>query len=735
MKSITILPRLFRPAFLALLLSLSAAAQSYPVQLNLQLLPPFSGYLPDYGAPGNDNFRVLVLFTDFSYASYDLKLKIRIEGQGITLQSQSWYFAGPFTVTPGVPQLLSGSDLSGLVNGNHLDFSGITRAQYDQRKVLPEGFYTITVTAYDYANPLPVQVSNEAVTQAWMVINDPPYLNLPACNSTVQPLTPQQVTFSWTAMNLASPSSAPGSEYTFELWEIFPANQSPGNIIASTAPIFSVTTSQTMFNYGIAEPPLVVGREYVWRVRAQDLEGRELFRNNGFSQFCTFSYGSTLSLLGNMANIELHAQALTHRQARCWWDSLSVYETYRLEFRKTGSTNWFPLITSRAAVRIPDLEPNSDYEARVTGFFPGGNAGPLSNTVTWHTPLQPVYNCGDQSPPPALPNFHPLTQANPGMTWQVGQFEMSVVSLDNPVNTGGWYSGLGKITLPFGPAVACSFSAVMIGEDHVMYAGEVRAITDGITQWMTQYTMSQFQYDTSYFCNCTIDSLYVNANGDVVIIDANGNATIVDIETGGGALFTDSNGNQWIVNPDGTVTYVTGGFLLPVTNDTLNAQEMRILRLAMGDIRAELSANAISGQQTAMQNSRQQLQSHVNGQQQNFPAPPPSPAEENDGEIITFYEADPKPGDAGYQLGSAYKAAELAYYSSRVLEVMAREDAPDAELHFIGQYLLVNGVPYKVYVAQQLAQGRTEPQIAADVATMGVKSLVTLTLRKQMSRE
>jgi hypothetical protein len=733
-KFTSILPAPVRLTILALILSVSAAAQSYPVQLNLQLVPPFSGYLPDYATPGNDNFRVLVLFTDFSYASYDLKLKIRIEGQGITIQSKPWYYSGPFTVSPGVPQLLSGSDLSGLLNGNNLDFSGITRTQYDQRKVLPEGFYTITVTAYDFANPLPIEVSNEAVTQAWMVINDPPYLNLPACNSTVQLLTPQQLTFSWTAMNLASPFSALGSEYTFELWEIFPANQAPGNIVASTAPIYSVTTSQTMLNYGIAEPPLVAGREYVWRVRAQDLEGRELFRNNGFSQLCTFHYGSTLNLLGNMANLELHAQVLTHRQARCWWDSLSAYPTYRLEFRKTGSTNWFSLTTSRAAMRIPDLEPNADYEARVSGIFPDGNYGPVSNLVTWHTPLQPLYNCGEQSPPPAVQNFHPLTHANPGMVWQVGQFEMLVVSLNTSMNTGGWYSGLGKIILPFGPSVACSFSAVMIGEDHIMYAGEVRAITEGITEWMTQYSMSQFQYDTSHFCSCTIDSLYVNANGDVVIIDANGNTIIVDIETGGGVLVTDSNGNQWIVNPDGTVTYVTGGFLLPATTDTLSAQEMRILRLAMSDIRTELSANTITGQQTAMLNSKQQLQSHVSAQQQDFPAPPSSPAQEG-GEIITFYEADPKPNDAGYQLGSTYKANELAYYSSRVLQVMSREDAPDAELHFIGQYLTVNGVLYKTYVAQQVAQGRSEQQIAADVAQQGVKALVTLTLKKQMSRE
>src|SRR4051812_34462978 len=99
-----------RKLFLALLfLPLFSAAQSYPVQLTTQLLPPFSGYIPDYAAPGNENLRLLILFTDFSRASYDIKLKIKIEGQGIIIQSKSWYFSGPVTLEPGVPQLLSGT--------------------------------------------------------------------------------------------------------------------------------------------------------------------------------------------------------------------------------------------------------------------------------------------------------------------------------------------------------------------------------------------------------------------------------------------------------------------------------------------------------------------------------------------------------------------------------------------------------------------------------------------------
>src|SRR5665213_499573 len=130
----------FLKSFLPLLfLSTFSSAQTYPVQLTTQLLPPFSGYITDYAATGNENLRAIILFTDFSRPNYDIKLKIKIQGQGITIQSHTYYFSGPINVQPGIPLLLSGTDFAGLLNENNLDFSGITRQDYDAHKVLPEG--------------------------------------------------------------------------------------------------------------------------------------------------------------------------------------------------------------------------------------------------------------------------------------------------------------------------------------------------------------------------------------------------------------------------------------------------------------------------------------------------------------------------------------------------------------------------------------------------------------------
>jgi Fibronectin type III domain len=717
------------------LLSLYLHAQNWPVQVSTQLVPPFSGYLNDYSSPNNDNLRIYLTLTDFSLPSYDVKLKFKLTGNNITIQSKSWYYAGPFTLEPGVPLLISGSDLSGMLNQNNLDYAGITAQQYNQTKVLPEGFYTISVIAYDFQNPLNVQVSNEASTQAWMMLCDPPLISLPLCGSEVTITNPQQLTFSWSPLNMSAPSSALGHEYLFELWEVMPPNNAPGNVVASTAPIYSTTTTLTILNYGIAEPPLQTGWTYVWRVRAYDLEGRELFRNNGYSQICTFTWGNSNNLLGNLANLTLTAQALTHRQARCMWDSNAVYTSYHLEYRKINTANWFPVNTTRSSERITSLEPQTTYEAQVHGIFSNGDDGPWSNIVTFTTPAQALLNCGESSPPPSIQNFSPLTQATTGMLWQVGQFEMSVTSLSNMSHPNGLYTGMGKMIMPLGITLNCSFSNIQIGTDMVMYNGEVKAVTEGVGSWLTQWNHG-FTYDTCYFFNGGIDSVIVS-NGTIIIIDQNGNQITVPIDPNGGVLITDSNGNQWVVNPDGTVTFVSGGYILPLNNDTLNAQEMRIMKAAMTIIRGELTPTVVSSQQSSMNVYEQQLQNRFNQQQQNAvgghtPVAGSQPVTD-DGEDVQFVQRNVNLNNPDEALGNQYKTAQVDYYSSQVLLVMSRENCPDAELHFVGQYLAVNGIAFKQYLTQQLLAGKTESEIAQVVAENGIKAMVRRTIIHQMS--
>src|SRR5687767_4407588 len=114
-------------------------AQIYPVQISAQLVPPYSGYLPDYADPTSEKLKVILQFNDFSQTQYNLKLKFEIKGNGFTISTKALYNPPPITLLPGQPLLLSGADLAPYLNTNNLDFVGINQSQYQQKMALPEG--------------------------------------------------------------------------------------------------------------------------------------------------------------------------------------------------------------------------------------------------------------------------------------------------------------------------------------------------------------------------------------------------------------------------------------------------------------------------------------------------------------------------------------------------------------------------------------------------------------------
>ncbi|MBS1638036.1 MAG: fibronectin type III domain-containing protein [Bacteroidetes bacterium] len=712
-------------------------AQNYPVQLTTQLTPPFSGYLSDYSTPGNENLKLLIYLTDFSNPVYDIKLKVKVEGQGITIQSKPFYYSTPFSLVPGQPLQLSGSDLAGLLNSNNLDFSGISKAQYEQRKVLPEGYYKICFTAYDNANPSQIKVSNESCAFGWMVLSDPPFLNSPICSSTVTITNPQNIMFSWTPMNMASPNSAANTDYEFSLYEIRPDGQNPNNIIQTLPPVFTTTVNTPFFNYGITETPLIAGMQYVWRVKAMDITGRDLFKNNGYSQICTFSWGTKYDGMGNL-DIFLAATPLTHRSAKFVWDTIPVFTSYRLEYRKSGGNwNWVPLTTPNARAKVFDLDPDTDYEARVHGTTSDGYTGNWSNLATFHTPPPPVINCEDVSPPASMQNFQPLTHASIGMIWQIGQFEMTVTSLQSMQSGNGQYSGQGRVLLPFGGlGIAGSFTNVTVNNNQVVVAGSVEAITKGIDKWLSQHNdYNQYVYDDSYVFNGCIDSIYVNANNQVVITACDGQTTIIPNDISGGLLITDANGNQWVVNSDGSVTPVTGGGLLPATSEPLTADELNILKLAMGMVKTENTSTTVNNLKNTRNQKQQDAISVTTNELQSFNVTSQGNTPTDDIYSAGSTEETVSTNNIGIQKNKTYKEAEENYYVAAIANLFSKDDVTDEQLNFIGKYLYVGSKTYKEYVSQEKASGKTNQVIATAVKSDGIMELIRTIVRKRMRHD
>ncbi|MGL1889937.1 MAG: hypothetical protein OCD76_25720, partial [Reichenbachiella sp.] len=162
----------------------------------------------------------------------------------------------------GVPEILTGFDLRSYLTADHMQFEGITRADFVRSGQLPEGFYTFTIEVLDYNRN--VRISNASMATAWIVLNDPPLINFPFNGDKVRTNEPQNINFSWLGRHLASPNSAFSTEYEFSLYEMYPGQTDPEVAVRSSNSIYRTTTSQSSLFYGPAEPLLIPGKKYAF---------------------------------------------------------------------------------------------------------------------------------------------------------------------------------------------------------------------------------------------------------------------------------------------------------------------------------------------------------------------------------------------------------------------------------------------------------------------------------------
>ena len=312
------MPRLYLLGLLLCIFYVKAQAQIYPIQSTVRLIPPYGVYLPDYASPGQEKLQAILLLRDLTQASLDIRLRIEIHHNGrLLMRTSGAYNPVPITLFPGQPTIISGTELAPYLESRNLDFVGYDRNLYERNKALPEGSYQICIRAFDY-NRQEVALSDPNLSCNFYFLNkaEPPLINLPACGSAVPVQLPQQVLFSWTPRNTASPNSALNTEYELSLYEVRPEDANPNDIVLSTPPVFQITTNFNQYIYGIADPPLIEGMQYAWRVRAIDITGRDAFRNQGFSEVCSFTYKGNLGGISTGLVAGFHSRRQNPKQSR-----------------------------------------------------------------------------------------------------------------------------------------------------------------------------------------------------------------------------------------------------------------------------------------------------------------------------------------------------------------------------------------------------------------------------------
>lgn len=265
----------------------------YPSNVTTTLTPPYSIYLDEYSNPLNPKIKATIVFTDFTEASWDVYLKLKITGSNFTIESKPGIKPPQaVNVIPGVPFQLSGADLDWYFSNNNLIFSGITRAKLEStNNRLPEGFYTFCFEVVDYVTDRKISLPN--CVSAYLSLNDPPLVIAPVCGNAIENTVQQNILFQWQLSNTNGSLNVSTLNYQIDLYEVNNKDADPQKAIANNQalPIWqSQPITQNSYLYGPADPPLEKGKRYVFTVRTLE-DGKSQVKNNGYSQACWFYYG------------------------------------------------------------------------------------------------------------------------------------------------------------------------------------------------------------------------------------------------------------------------------------------------------------------------------------------------------------------------------------------------------------------------------------------------------------
>lgn len=267
-------------------------AQSSSIVINLNVIPPYSPYISDYVNNQNKTIITLIPTAAPRVTQLNIYFKATLEGDnGVSISSKTGYKPPTaLTISALFPTTMNGKQLANYFNTNNMIFKGVTLQQLVNGDGLPEGTYTICLQAFDYDTDLPLSGMQPNGCSAPITIKhpDPPLPMLPNCASIVTPKPIQNILFNWTY----NPGYTSSLQYLLKIVPVL-STQNPNDAINTmvTPAFFEKIINTTSYLYGPADPLLTKGQKYAYRIKVYDPQGKILFKNNGESEVCTFTYG------------------------------------------------------------------------------------------------------------------------------------------------------------------------------------------------------------------------------------------------------------------------------------------------------------------------------------------------------------------------------------------------------------------------------------------------------------
>ena len=469
--------RLFSYIFLFLLTTWQLIAQTYPVQVVPMLTPPYSSKIADYANPMANRVQLQLITTDLSVQNRPVQLYVEIKGNGLTAASAP--------VLSGVsPLRISGGEILRLTNAELASYfqlrnlQGITSQQYTS--ALPDGMYSFCFRVKDVLSGRWLSQNHCAI--AYLMLNDPPILNIPTDNEQVAVTDFQNIIFSWTPRQI----NATNVTYSFELREILDPTLDPRFAFEVSRRILKEDDLRmTTFVYDVSKPNLIPGRRYAWRVRAISTGGlteNSVFKNNGYSEVHTFVYAVNCS-----KPLFLLSQQQGKNRTKLLWQGHTLHQKYHIQYRKKGVANaqWFEASTRNTQTLITDLEAG-EYEFRVGATCETERYGINPSYVysdiqtfkiekTQNT-TESAYNCGIV-PKIAITNQKPLGSLVTNEVFVAGDFSVTILEVSG---NNGIFSGKGFVKVPYlnDTKLAVEFENIKINADYQLTDGIVKTIYD-----------------------------------------------------------------------------------------------------------------------------------------------------------------------------------------------------------------------------------------------------------------
>ena len=461
------------------------ASQNYPVQVTCNVIPPVGVSLAELQSPLNPGFQVTAVLTDLGRPSYDVRLRLTIEGQGIVLRTRNEAILPAIRLLSGEVKVLDPGMIKPYLDVNNLDIDGISKEQFIKAGMrLPEGPYNFCIEAMDYHRITSLPVSNTACSPVLLQEYEPPVLFPPDLSNQIlfdnQPPAFQQAVFTWQPQHIGIFPV----EYELRIYRQRPGMQQlpQGVIMQETPPYIRIKTATTIYILRPTDPPLLLDETYFAEVQIYPVGYPAIFKNRGKSAFIEFKVAPDEHQIcvGPQA---YKGHSLTEGVALQWKMATYCdrYVTERLDEKdNTYRYQTFQIGINAALVdTVREVYSGRSYVLR-TGCMCGSDTM-YSDTIhiDFRRPAVqiPEFECGsDKGMPEPITTLLPVLME--GDT--VIASDMRVI-IRKAVGSNGIFSGKGHVEVPYFKyaRVNAVFKDITINDEHRMISGEMHIIGVG----------------------------------------------------------------------------------------------------------------------------------------------------------------------------------------------------------------------------------------------------------------